>query len=466
MEYKKKLHTLNPKKEPKEIQIHQTKRESVTCVVDSCGIERGVRTLLASKVSGTLLGIWLLIPEYLRLGSWELLKRWSGGRHNDIAPRLAMQVLNEAALCVKGVRRSRSLCHQGFEVANGLPFIATDKEIHTLLEAHTIAEARELQIALGIQRERRGHYPGDILAIDPYRVATYSKRIMPKKKKRPSEPARKVVQDSFCLDTASGQPVGFTLGSSGKTVTVSSSELLGIIKGILPVDKLLLADSEHNSAKFLDFFHTENRLAILMPQRMTKQLKSAIQGLPYQRLWAGYSVAETTYSVGTSSQSYRLIAQRMGETPSDYTYKTFITTSTQSSVDLLTECYPQRWTIEEFFNFEAAMGWNTVGTLNLHILYGKLSLKLIAQAAVYQLRLKLPPPYRTWTAAHMGNSLFHGIDGDIRVRDDTILVTFYNVPEMLNLKCHYEDLPKKLEAEGVNPKIPWLFDFKLDFRFK
>jgi len=34
------------------------------------------------------------------------------------------------------------------------------------------------------------------------------------------------------------------------------------------------------------------------------------------------------------------------------------------------------------------------------------------------------------------------------------------------LKQHYEDLPNKLQMQGVNPKIPWLFDFKLDFRFK
>jgi hypothetical protein len=27
-------------------------------------------------------------------------------------------------------------------------------------------------------------------------------------------------------------------------------------------------------------------------------------------------------------------------------------------------------------------------------------------------------------------------------------------------------LPEKLEAEGVNPKVPWLYNFKVDFRFK
>ena len=69
-------------------------------------------------------------------------------------------------------------------------------------------------------------------------------------------------------------------------------------------------------------------------------------------------------------------------------------------------------------------------------------------------------------AAHLAKSLFGGLDGDIRVTDDTILVTFYNAPKTEQLRHHYEHLPEKLAEEGVNPHIPWLYDFKLDFRFK
>ena len=34
------------------------------------------------------------------------------------------------------------------------------------------------------------------------------------------------------------------------------------------------------------------------------------------------------------------------------------------------------------------------------------------------------------------------------------------------LRQHYEDLPKKLERKQVDPRIPWLYNYKLDFRFK
>ena len=48
----------------------------------------------------------------------------------------------------------------------------------------------------------------------------------------------------------------------------------------------------------------------------------------------------------------------------------------------------------------------------------------------------------------------------------TIVVTLYNPPNAALLRHHYEHLPEKLAREGVDPQIPWLYNFKIDFRFK
>ena len=61
--------------------------------------ERGVRQLLADKVSGHSVGVWLLVSEHLRLGTWDLLRSWTGQPTERIEPRLAMQLVHEAALC-------------------------------------------------------------------------------------------------------------------------------------------------------------------------------------------------------------------------------------------------------------------------------------------------------------------------------------------------------------------------------
>jgi hypothetical protein len=91
---------------------------------------------------------------------------------------------------------------------------------------------------------------------------------------------------------------------------------------------------------------------------------------------------------------------------------------------------------------------------------------LIAQGAIYELRQKLPEKLKHWTAESLARKFFGGIDGDIRVKRDTILVTLYNAPEAAFLNKHYGNMPKRLEEEGIDPRVPWLYDFKIDFRFK
>jgi len=136
-------------------------------------------------------------------------------------------------------------------------------------------------------------------------------------------------------------------------------------------------------------------------------------------------------------------------------------------VEALTEAFPDRWHVEEFFNAWQALGWQKAGTLNLNIRYARMTMALLAQAVIAQFRRRVGDPVQTWDADHLAKDVFAGLDGDVRViRGDTILVTYYNAPNVEQLRRHYEDLPGKLEAEKVDPRVPWLYNFKLDFRFR
>jgi hypothetical protein len=180
--FKKKLYRWPPTPEPPlETQRSRTQNRPEPC--DPCSLERGVRQLLADKVSGTALGLWLLVPEHLRLGTWDLLLSWSGGAAERVEPRLALQLVHEAALCTTGIRAKRALTQPGLALANGVPFIATDLAIHQLLGAHTVAQAQGLQRSLGLLRRASGDYAGQVLIIDPHRVRSYSKRRLARRKK-------------------------------------------------------------------------------------------------------------------------------------------------------------------------------------------------------------------------------------------------------------------------------------------
>jgi hypothetical protein len=54
---------------------------------DPLSIERGVRQRLADKILDNMAGLWLLVPEHLRLGTWDLLRSWTRQPTERIEPR-------------------------------------------------------------------------------------------------------------------------------------------------------------------------------------------------------------------------------------------------------------------------------------------------------------------------------------------------------------------------------------------
>ena len=46
------------------------------------------------------------------------------------------------------------------------------------------------------------------------------------------------------------------------------------------------------------------------------------------------------------------------------------------------------------------------------------------------------------------------------------IVRQVNAPHVDQLQRRYQHLPQRLESEGIDPRIPWLYGFKLDFRFR
>jgi hypothetical protein len=440
-------------------------------------VEREVRQLLADKVSGNLLGLWLLVPEHLRLGTWDLLRTWSGESPDDaLDARLALHLVHEAALCRPTLRNDRSLRHTGFELANGLAWLPTDGAVHELLEAHTIQQAQHLQLGLGKLRRASGHFPGQVLALDPHRLVSYSKRDMMQRRPKTNEPATKQAQTFFLLDTKTRQPLCLANASSARHLTSATQELLGLAQQILPRPQpgqhpLIVADVEHFTVELLDYVREHTIFDLLVPLRHTKALQNHCRALPgesFVRHWAGFAIATETFNPrrSTSSKPYYRYIQRTGERPEEYHFKGFGCTADRPEVPALTKDFPDRWHIEEFYRFDQNLGWKRAGTLNLHIRLGQMTMALLAQAVIHQLRQRLGAPFNQWDSVHLARDLFGGLEGDVRVHQDTILVTYYNAHQAHQWKEHFENLPQRLQEEGVDPRVPWLYDFKLDFRFK
>jgi hypothetical protein len=259
-------------------------------------------------------------------------------------------------------------------------------------------------------------------------------------------------------------------------VTQASPQLLRLAAEILGAapgakDKpLILADKEHFAQELFSLVRQDNLFDLLSAQPAYPQLKDRWEKIPpaaFSEHWPGYATCSRPYHFQLQPEpTYYEYVQRSACRPEDLHFQGFLSTAQLAQIPALTKDYPQRWHVEEFFKFNQALGWHRAGTLNLNIRYGHLSMVLIAQAAIHQLRQRLGPPFLQWDALHFARNLFEGLEGDVRVENQTIVVTLYNPPNAALLQSHYEHLPEKLAREGVNPRIPWLYNFQIDFRFK
>ena len=153
------------------------------------------------------------------------------------------------------------------------------------------------------------------------------------------------------------------------------------------------------------------RFATRRSARPVRSGRFAAQSAATLSAWAGLATTKRPYHLKNSLTGPQVqLVQRSGERPETYTFK--------------------------------------------NIRYGQMTMALLAQTAIHQLRQRLGSPYATWDAKHLARSIFNGIDGDLCVHHDTVVVTLYNAPHPDLLRQHDEHLPEKLAAERVNPHVP------------
>ncbi len=128
-------------------------------------------------------GCWL--PSCYAWEPGDLVCDWTGKRPEVRAAAAGLAARPRGgSSCVTGLRLRRGLNQHIFEVANGLPFLATDMAIHELLADRTVLDSQRLQVALGKVRAPRaifrdGFWPSILIAYAVSANATCAPSLRP-----------------------------------------------------------------------------------------------------------------------------------------------------------------------------------------------------------------------------------------------------------------------------------------------
>ena len=247
--------------------------------------------------------------------------------------------------------------------ANGLAFLASDMAVHELLGARTVVTANASRSPWARSAATSGDFRARLLAIDPHRVRSFSKRHMRRHRLDEAERPTKISPTFFVLDADTHQPVCFTTGTSARTATTAAEELLELAAHILdtqPGQTLVLADAEHFTVELLDKVKTQTNFDLLVPMPDQPSLRKKLQACPRKHSdarWAGYATTKMAYTPGGSQAGpFFQYVQRLGERPEEYHFKAFLSTRDGDEVEGLTLDFPKRWHVEEFFNAPSGVG--------------------------------------------------------------------------------------------------------------
>lgn len=113
--------------------------------------------------------------------------------------------------------------------------------------------------------------------------------------------AVKVAQTFFSMDAQSSQPICFSIGSSARSVTQATPELLRLTQEILGPDPkkrpLVMADCEHFSRELAEHIQSQTLFDLLAPMPNQKARQAVCAKVPASQFtprWAGSAPAPST----------------------------------------------------------------------------------------------------------------------------------------------------------------------------
>jgi hypothetical protein len=94
-----------------------------------------------------------------------------------------------------------------------------------------------------------------------------------------------------------------------------------------------------------------------------------------------------------------------------------------------------------------------------------LSLRILAFNALDNFRNDLGSEHSHKTPETIFREFINGVQGRVELRGDKIIVNVYGFQQDKTVAAIMNNLESKLEKSNVDPRIPWLGNRKLEFKF-
>jgi hypothetical protein len=435
-------------------------------VVTRHGIEHEVSALLKRGLTSTSAGGFFFIPYMLQLRANDLLASLGAAKQQGIPNEsIALGIIFESIFgFTAGIRAVDSVSRTDFGLLAGLPFLPSVSTQYRFLQDVPVQDGLDFQTKLGKQLISLGQVtPGFPVNVDGHNIKTFSRKAMKLSFLTKEDRYGKAIRTFYTQDQESKKPLIALAAYSGTTVSQVTRQLSAQTRDILGRDFFMVADKEWYCGQLIQELHQQYGVAVLTPMKSSTKRKEQFDAVPldkYDRtIWGNIATLYTTRTNFDGPIRLLLKRRRNGK------YFALITPATEVTAETAMPVYTKRWRIENFFAENAFMGMHRLPSMNLNTIQTMLSLRLFAYHVMDNFRYDLGHDYRNKTPELIHREFVDGIQGRVQLRSDVIEVNVYGFQHQAAVESILTNVDAKLKHADVDPRIPWLGNRRLRFKF-
>jgi hypothetical protein len=406
------------------------------------------------------------MPYLLQLGVFDLVASLGPPKPDGLPKEsLALGLVFESIFgYTAGIRSVDTVSRADFGLLAGLPFLPSPSTQYRFLQAVSCHSALDFQVTLGKRLVTLGHItPGQPVNVDAHHIKTYSRKAMKPSFITQEAHYGKAIRTFYTQDQASKKPLIALAAYSGTTVSQSTRQLATLTRTLLERDFLMVADKEGYCGQLIQDLHAQYGIEVLTPIKSSPKRQAEFEAVPLeqydQTVWGQVATLYTTMIHFDGPLRMLLKKRRNGQ------YFALITPACDMSAETAMPTYTKRWRIENFFAENTFLGMNHLPSLNLNAIQTMLSLRLLAFHVVDNFRYDLGPAYQKKSPELIHREFIDGVQGRVQLRGNLIEISIYGFEHEAAAAAILVNLDAKLEKAGVDPRIPWLGNRRLRFKF-
>jgi hypothetical protein len=406
------------------------------------------------------------MPDLLQLGVFDLVASLGPPKPDGLPKEsLALGLVFESIFgYTAGIRSVDTVSRADFGLLAGLPFLPSPSTQYRFLQAVSCHSALDFQVTLGKRLVTLGHItPGQPVNVDAHNIKTYSRKAMKPSFITQEAHDGKAIRTFYTQDPASKKPLIALAAYSGTTVSQSTRQLATLTRTLLERDFLMVADKEGYCGQLIQDLHAQYGIEVLTPIKSSPKRQAEFEAVPLeqydQTVWGQVATLYTTMIHFNGPLRMLLKKRRNGQ------YFALITPACDMSAETAMPTYTKRWRIENFFAENTFLGMNHLPSLNLNAIQTMLSLRLLAFHVVDNFRYDLGPAYQKKSPELIHREFIDGVQGRVQLRGNLIEISIYGFEHEAAAAAILVNLDAKLEKAGVDPRIPWLGNRRLRFKF-